>query len=233
MDKAYFKASLIHELNVYKNYDDLGVTKIKVSKDIINGIETLIIAFKGTDTDINDLSVSIKDWFRNFNLSNVDGIKKHAHVAAEAVAVCDEKIFLQPGISYTDVVILPKLIVCHSQGVEGLAYFINYCDYNGVDKCVCLETPPILCGPLKKLYLKNCLLVINDRDIVPYLGAWTFNHPICETLYFDNKGNAYHNLTVKQIFWKSCKRFYKRKERFSDHPIKAVYEVGMKYINKK
>lgn len=202
MNKQLIIAAAIASRDVYYDKMELGVTSIMDRIKVIDGKKWMVCAFEGTKPVKADKG---KDWGRNFKMWADYGIKNHAFEAAERVA--------QLGLQDYG---LPMLISGHSHGAsEAISFFKMYCD-DKIDVCIPFAPAPIF---TYEVPINNCLIVINDRDIVPYAGAVKFDHPKCDTLFFDHKGIAHKNLTMPEIYWKSVWRFWRFRERVTDHNI--------------
>lgn len=174
----------------YKKNKKIGSTNYKYSLKIIRHKCYVVVAIVGT----NDLL----DWFWNLCPITKDGVKYGSYLSARRIRV-DLREWLFS---------LPMIITGHSKAGPTAAYFKKkYCRES--DHSIIFSPAP---GFLKSEPLTNSIIFRDKDDLVPWLGAIRFKHPVCEVEFLPKD-----------------KKWWDVFGRLKDHPMSHI----VKYLEEK
>lgn len=147
----------------YKNRVDLGTTEYLARVVAYKGMAVQMLAIPGTD--------ELADWFKNFNMFSINGIKIAAVKAADEIHT-----------NFKPMKGIPLYVAGHSKGgATAIAYKKKY----GADYCISF------CPARSLRYwtdrkMENTTIFIDKNDPVPKTGFLSFCHPICKRVYLPN-----------------------------------------------
>lgn len=162
---------------VYKGIgENSGSTEWNLKTTTLEGEPVQILAIAGT----NDLV----DWLWNLALVSWNGVKFGSYLSAKRIC---KRVKINPN--------MPLVVAGHSKsGPTAFYYKYKY----GADYCVTFCPAR---GLRKKIKLDSTTMFIDPDDIVPKLGALSFNHPICKkiTLPKDHKWISIKNHFMSHV----------------------------------